>query len=450
LPEITIRILKPLVRPSSGLKATANPREMAEYAVGLSYLGVSKEAEAILAEISPKDVPQVLLFRSFMHFSRWEYGKAAELLKTYVRDPQLEDYQRLVGRVNLAAALINSSAAEEAEVLVTELLRETSTRQLSLLHGNCLELSAQLMLEQERFDEALKLLERSEANLSQGGNLSQFYVFKLKLLLPILRGDSSSRAMNHLDQLREEARRVQHWETLRECDLHQARLTRDPELAARLYFGTPYQAYRDRIHSATKEFFSPPPEFVITGDWRIEPMVVFDLISAEAQGRKARLPKGKNLHRGLYFLARDQYRPIRLGGLFSSLFPNDYFDPVTSPDRIYQLIKRLREWLARSNLDIQIIETDGAYSLLVGEGVGLRMSEDLGADYNKELLQLLLVREKLASPEFTAKQACKILGFSRTSFNAFISSCLEQELVWRRGSGRNTSYEIRENLLQAG
>ncbi|MCB0363746.1 MAG: hypothetical protein H6624_08275 [Bdellovibrionaceae bacterium] len=450
LPDLTVRILKPLVRPAAGLKSSANPNELAEYAVGLSYLGVTKEAENILSTIRPEDVPQVLLFQSFMHFSRWEYAQAAPLLRTYCQFPKLEDYQRLVGRVNLAAALINSSATGEAESLLADLLRETEERKLSLLHGNCLELNAQLMLEQKKFAEALNLLKRSESNLSQGGNLSQFYVFKLQMLLPVLQGDSSAPALRNLRRLREEALRVHHWETLRECDLHEAGITQDSDLAAHLYFGTPYRSYRERILSATEGFFVPPHDYVFTRDQGADPLIVFDLMGAQIEGKKAQLPKGKNLHRGIYFLSRDQYRPIRLGGLFSSLFPQDYFDPVTSPDRIYQLIKRLRAWLKKAHLDLTIEETDGAYSLVIGEGLGLRIGEELSSEYNKELMQLMHVREQLGKSDFTAKQACKALGFSRTSFNAFINSCMDQNLVLRAGSGRNTSYKIVEPHAQAG
>ena len=69
------------------------------------------------------------------------------------------------------------------------------------------------------------------------------------------------------------------------------------------------------------------------------------------------------MHRLLGALASDFYRPFRLASLHALLYPDQYFNPVSSPARFHQATRQLRAWLKASGLSLRLEETDGLYRL---------------------------------------------------------------------------------------
>ena len=137
--DIAIRILHPVVRPSNPSAQPASDLEKAEYAAALTYIGASDEALDLLSHLDSKEQPQVLLYHSFALFAQWDYRSAIPLLSGYIASPQLTDYQRLVGKVNLAAALINQNEHAAADRTIADILQATEEGNLQLLHGNALD-----------------------------------------------------------------------------------------------------------------------------------------------------------------------------------------------------------------------------------------------------------------------------------------------------------------------
>ena len=65
---------------------------------------------------------------------------------------------------------------------------------------------------------------------------------------------------------------------------------------------------------------------------------------------------------------------MRIGTIFSELFPDERFNPVSSPARVRQQISRTRKWFAK--YPVKIIESDGFYSLKLDGAFSFRVPLD--------------------------------------------------------------------------
>src|SRR5262249_54709284 len=120
------------------------------------------------------------------------------------------------------------------------------------------------------------------------------------------------------------------------------------DLFDHLYIGSPLAAYRKRLE---KEFHLEPSE-----SYRLGASADRVLDIATGDGRGIESPgHGKMVHQLVGALVKDFYRPRRLGQLFSDLYPNEYFNPFSSPVRLHRLIQRAREWLASERLRAEIL-----------------------------------------------------------------------------------------------
>jgi hypothetical protein len=136
---LALRILHPLIRAGLEGISPARPEALAVYARSLLWIGAAEEADRILADV--RGNADVVFTQALISFSRWDYAKAIPMLTRYIRSPKITDYQRLVGRVNLIAALITVEKFDDARKLLLILKPEVKAQtQSKILYGNCLEL----------------------------------------------------------------------------------------------------------------------------------------------------------------------------------------------------------------------------------------------------------------------------------------------------------------------
>lgn len=115
LPGVAILLLRPWVRPSSAraMETEARPEETLEFASALIAVGARTEGVELLKSVDASRFPERDLFASFALFSSWDYASALPLLRRYTRHKGLSDYARLVGRANLAAALVHERSSRK-------------------------------------------------------------------------------------------------------------------------------------------------------------------------------------------------------------------------------------------------------------------------------------------------------------------------------------------------
>lgn len=418
LVHIGLRILTPLM-----LTETANDDERAEYALLLQRAGAVNEALAILKRLPADANPSVFLYQSYCLFNIWEYEAAVPLLEAYIaRAPS--PYLALVGRVNLASALLASSELNAAEALLNEILVQAERDQSLRLQANALEMLAQVEIQRRHHDFADDLLDRAGEVLGQAHVHDQLFVLKWRAINQALAGQT----LEPLDQFRNLAIHRREPEVLREIDFYSLSIRPGAALFNHLYFGTPFPKYRAKLVDLNGG--GPDSRFF---DWGHARGPVLDLTTDQKLG---------NLGVVLRALSRDFYRPPLLAGLFSDLFPQESFNIFSSPGRLRQLLYRTRLWLRDQCLPLAIEFQSGRYELRFTAPGSIRVpvapdvvrTEDRRIDW---------LKSQFAGREnFTAVDVEKALGLSRSTTLRVLKEALTRGAIGKFGASKGTIYFI--------
>ncbi|MBX2993428.1 MAG: hypothetical protein KF681_01345 [Bdellovibrionaceae bacterium] len=429
--NVGLKILAPVVLQSRDFRGLApSAAEKSEYAVLLQRTGAVPEALRLLESIDQRQWPQALLLQAFCHFNRWEYEASLPLLHRYL-ESSLDPYARLVGEVNLAAALIVVHRLEEAEDLLARTLQSTHDMGHHRLRGNCFELRNQIHLARGHFLKARADLTQSLEIFKGVGGLDSFFAFKWKAVLDSLESQEPS-LLRPLMALANERR---DWETAREAALFAQKAGFDRDGFHHLYFGTPFAGYRERI----ERYLGQRPS---KADWILGPEDAPRLDLETGHGNVNELKSGHKVHQVLAALLRDLYRPSSLGGLFNELFPGEHFNAYSSPDRIHQLLARTRRWIEQESLPFDLTEDAGHYRLQIRGDFAFRLSLHPQSPKTDQV-RLIALREKLpAGQYFTSAEGSAVLGLSVSSFKRWAARALEAGSLQRAGQGSGTLYKV--------
>lgn len=436
LPLLGIRLLNPIVHPSAKRPSVPTDAEKAEYSACLTMAGADDEALRTLTDVSGKKYPAALLYEGFAHVARWGYAEAIPPLKRYLASPRLSPYQALVGRVNLAAALVWGRDHQSAEALLGRLLKETRTAQATFARGYCLELDAIRLIDRLRFKEAEGALERAEEFLKESESAWGFFVRKWRAILSLLKSQGSREAVATVDAIAAEAKEHEDWETIRQCDAFLARAARDSDRLRRVHFGTPFEAFQRRI----LDDWGEPIELGTTYHWRLGPAGKARDLSL-LQDESGELRTGSLLHRLLYVLSTDFYRPFPIAGLYGRLYPGEYFNPQSSPARIHEAVKRLRLWFEEKDFPLSVRESGGSYQLEAEAPVRLLVSAEKTAPTRQDPLAQRL-KSKWPEGPFSIQEACDCLGLQRRTVQRLLEDLVGNGALQRMGRSRATRYSF--------
>ena len=453
LPRQGLQLLFPIIRPSERKSASvqASEKEKAEYAALLIREGATSEALVILNEIDAVKNPEVLLYQSFALTSLWQSEAVARVLLQYLKTPELDPYQALIAKVNLAQAYVTNEDAGEAESLLRNLLDELDPEKQGLLRANALEMLGHLYWRAKKFKESEKLLEEAAELLKDSGVIDALFVEKEKALLEFAKSKGKNR--EHLDQVRKKAAAWPHPETLRDCDYHEAILKRDQSLAAKLVAGTRHPFYQERVRRhfaklAVKNAFSleekqGAPNWQISGKTS---SVILDLQTGFIEGSEEFLKTDQVLHRFLKILAEDFYRPLRLYEIHEKLFPGDYYNP-SSATKIHQICKRLRAFFKKAQIPLVLKEKKGSYLLSCRPGKEVEFAFDSGQK-NKiksgEQMEInKFIQQMKSSPKnFTAQDWQEKMGGSARTARRRLQSFVKLGMIKGGGRGRSVRYSL--------
>ena len=428
--SLGLKIMLPLLRDARGFRPVREKASAwAEYAFILHKVGSTPEALKILKQIDASRVPDAYLFRAFCSFNQWDYESVPSVLKAYVDHPSVTGYQKLVGQVNLASALIVLKADGEAEALLAQILEECRAGGHTRLSGNAHELSAQLELSRRRWDAARTHLEEASKILAADSTSDRLFVEKWKSVIPALeRGDTA-----HLPSARKLALAQGHWETVRELDSVLARATRDEALVRKLYFGTPYEGYRKLLLENYGEAIELGESFDLGSKGP-----VYEVSTGRLDGERALNP-GKTTQRILALLAADLYRPLRIGAIFSSMFPDEHFDVHSTPNRIYQLIFRARSEIKAARLPFGIDEEESLFSLKGTRPYVLRLAS-VEAPKSREEVHLIEVSKLFERREFSTRDLRDEMGLAESTAKRVLRAGVKLNRLRVIGTGRDTRY----------
>jgi tetratricopeptide (TPR) repeat protein len=435
--ESGLRLLHPVIRSNHLLDNPAVPAEICEYAVLLSRNGSVPEALALLNSVDVMVAPEAMLYKGFCHVLNWNYQQAAVEFENFLKS-QPDIYTKLIARVNLIAAFVANSQLEAAENLLAETLSMAQEQQALRLIGNCFELRAQIAFFRRDFSKARMDLERSLEVFAQSGSYDQLLIQKWQASMEAL----ETGTLEPLSRFSEEATKRKHWESVRDTDFYRLKIRFDQRAFDHLIFGTPSRFYCQRVQ---KELSQNPSDFYLFGS---ETGLVFDLKTGQLSGSDE--ISGTKIHQTFSALLRDFYAPSNVGQLFAEIYPDDYFDVESSPDRIRQILRRARRWMEANAIPAEISENNGGYRLVLKGEFGIRIpSERVAVDIMSTQWQMLIAAFP-SQDQFSAEEACRKLAMSRTSFHRLSVWAIENHLLVKTGINKKTVYLIVSKKMNKG
>jgi len=440
-PLLCARILKSVIRPTKPLAHPATDFELKEYAAALISLGAINEGQDLLRMIDAEAEPEVYLYEGIAHISKWNYSLAIPPLINFVSINSLSTYQKLVGKLNLTSAWIVNRQTSLAIDGLNEILELAIENNFQLLAGFAYEQLGQAYIRADQLDEATKCLSCAETFLKESSNNGALWVKKWQALI-LMRQGKTDIGLKQLSLVRDESLRKSDYETLRDCDLIESLLTKNPELLLKVYFGTSHEAYRNRItqHLA--------PELQIPSSYQIQigpsnpEAPIFDVLEGRFSGSNAHLKEGAMFHRLVQALASDFYKPKSTVEIFSILYPSEYFNPLSSPHRVQQLIFRFRESNQNFKNLLRIDEINGAYGIRSETGLILKVYKSksvLGGEFDVKINK---IREFAPGGPISGRQISQILDLNQRSVQRFLKKGVDENRLIRTGQGKSTRYSL--------
>ena len=444
LSKLCLRALYPILNSEKSV-VPASSGEIIEYAAALIVVGATKEANKLLSNPDiQKQEPRALFFLAMTHFRNWQYEESIPYLKTYV-DSMVDSYSKLVGSVNLCAAYCSTGQLDIAATLVSSLLKESKKINSILLHGNLLEIAGQIEFYNQRFVKALEYFCESEKILKNTAAHSSLYPRKWQYLLKAKQESSIHSAFMVMAPIMEEARKQRDWETLRDIDKQLGIFFQDMFVAAKLYFGTPFANYRNGLSKFFKGF-SPLNDFFLCDRWQNAIRgPTLELHTAKLNNKDIGIKVGSLPHQLFGTLLKDFYRPFSAGTLFGELFPDEFYNPFTSYDRVYQSVKRLRIVFNERRLPIRINQWRYEYSVKLVGPVNIHLrSQDLSlkSEHLKNTHLHEVFKTLSTHNVFSVKDLMGEMNVSLRSANRVLSDQVEKGNLVRLGKGKNTRYKL--------
>ncbi|MCM2280831.1 MAG: hypothetical protein NDI61_03180 [Bdellovibrionaceae bacterium] len=437
--HFALRLLAPLIRPQKILERPASAEERLSYAATLLMIGATHEGMTLLETIPAAEFPEALFFRSLGFISQWKYGSAIPALERYLQSLNTNDYAYRVGVTNLAASFIVRGRYQDADACIAENIRACQTGDYRLLLSNNFVLAAQSSLAQDNLALARQHLRSARAITAPGAHAPQALIDKWDVITALRSPESRTESVAKAHALRSQWSQQGYWENVRDIDFHLAKTLREDDRFWSVYWGSPFTSYRRKIKLEYGPV-SPNPEALVLGDAEGDKTLsIYDTVSGRSlSGRLVRA------------LLTDHYQPLRIGTLFSKLYPGQYFDPFSSQHRIEQAVYRLRELSRLHDWGLSVQVVHGSFQLRAEMGRAIRLTtKRLSLRQADPRHDWLLSHPRFQSSPFSCSDVADILRISIRNAQRLLNMAHASGWVIRRGNGRATQYQARLGLPHA-
>jgi len=426
---LSLYFLRPIIRSDTPVTPEPSGLEKASYAATLIRIGATLEGLKILSEIDSNEVPDVGLYQAFAYFSQWNYQIAIPGLKRFINSKKITEYRRLIGKVNLAAALITTQNIVESETLLEELFDSAKVEAQEFILGTILELKAQLAYQKRDFQLGRDLLVDARKILQQESP-SLLYVEKWTLILQLAEKPNQVDLHQKMDFLKGQSEKWDLYESIRDIDFYKSLFTQNDDLFRHVYIGTPFPDYRRKMLELYPGQFREPS----THSWMLG-------ATTQPELKVNVVIENEILRKFFAIVSSDFYRPIPLGGIFYQLYPNEHFDPITSPNRVAKTVSRMRKLWQEQKIPLSIGTKGHSFRLISTTPCLVLWQKTLmtRSNYDISLAQLKLHFSKRT---FTRAQVCKALGVSPATAHRILQWHINNHKVFAFGRARSTRYSF--------
>lgn len=433
---VGLKVISPSVIDENGeIWSSAKAEDICEYSILLQKLGMAEEAiEKINAckNLTTKPPPKALLYLAICHFSLWDYEAAIPYLRLYCQHPDLSDYQKQIGRVNLLSALTVTERLNEAEELQRELQPSLEEANLRTLNANCLEIKALIQIKKNDILGAEKNLQSALALLEAESQRSQIFIEKWFSYVNAVKENS----VIPLEKFKRRAFAAGFWEGVRDADFLSLKIQFNEEVFKRLVYGTDLRCFQERV---LKEMGRPWPAEPTT-QFGPDSDQIFDTYRGTLNGNTI-FETGRKVHHLLHAISYDLYRPAGVGKLFARVFRDESFNVFSSPNKLYQLVNRLRADLKTKDLPVSIEKLDSGYKLRFLKPVRL-----VGYLYKevpkREDLTFNQIFAHAGKASLSRQEIVSFLQQPEATCSRLLKKAVENNVLEKSGNGRKTVYRL--------
>lgn len=436
LPSVALKTLHSHVRVSED----ASPQELSEYAISLIRMGFYREGRELLSLKSMQNLPETFFYSAFADIYCWDYLSASQNLMKYLKY-DLSEYEKIVAEVNLASCqVITRMTGHQPAQYLSDIILRAQHLNAHRLEANALELLTQHYLYNNKDSLARKTLKKASGLLHETASFDGFIINKWNLLAEIKNNKGDKNLILKAVAMREQAQTLQYWEIARDIDFHLGIWNRNRSILTHLYFGTPFESYKKRILQQSEV------ELPISYEWRLNqkmrPKSVLNLdtgrMSADSDfqllGNEEVSDQVLKLLRAL---SLDFYRPTRISSIVDILYKGEYFDPFTTPNRVYQVVWRFKKELLNLKIPLQVIDNEG-YLLTSTSSFGLSVVEN----YEPQRTDLERLQNQFKNTYFSSQQAVDFLNKSKRSIQLVLTEAVRDNTLIREGKSRSIRYKF--------
>jgi tetratricopeptide (TPR) repeat protein len=455
LAQICIRLQKPLlalkflhkyVSPTEATPTSLGPTddEVLTYSRCLYQLGASDDSLSMLAQIDANKNAEVYFIKACALMYAWRYDEAAAAFLKYSRSADLAEYRKAVVQLNICACKISQNNFDNIHTDLDKLIQLCEDKGYKLLTANALELYGQVYLFTGQTSQARDCLQRSIERLKESPNsIYSLYAKKWLAICNYQLGDTVN-GLKELGEVAAEARKLKHWNTIRDCEAFMAGLTGNYTHLIEVINNSAFLGFKKRIC----HFFRLDSVSLTTSICTLraseksdEAFYCLDLAD-QSKSLTLSLYQKPLLAKLLWALSRDTYQPANMSFLFKNLYPTELFNPFTSPHRVIRLLKRLDSWFKNNSVPLKVAFHKSEFSLKSSTNVKLYFNQNASIDVlnvqstrSEKLIAIL--KQKSCSAEKIARE----LNVSVATVLRLLGELKSTGCVLRLGSGRSTEYK---------
>lgn len=331
--------------------ASTDHELLMELAFCLYFLGRSKDVKHIL-KVHPflQDKEKYYFLQAGLEMQSWDYDKAIESLKKY-QSFDLRPYDRLVADYNLISSQIHKEITDDLYQSYLTLHRQCQESDYKFLYSNILFLGAQISYNRDDrsafesyWDEITKIIPE---NSSRREILFKKYeiLFKAKV---------ESTAYRELLPLTELAKKSYLFEVGRSCALEYCKGTADEKAIEALYNGTPNLFYKTEMEKIFPLMEVKSEKFPLTFSDYQNPAKEYELSTS-----------GGHLDTFVRHLLADSFKFPTVFDIAQVVYPEDFFHPHYTEEKIDQLIQRAKVEFKRNKSGIILAKKNNLISYQV-------------------------------------------------------------------------------------
>lgn len=394
-----------------------DPKDVLEYASCLRKIGMARQCLNLLSRLPNSH--DKLLYEAFCHIHHWDYPLARPLLEQLIGKNDLGLREQLVVRLNLLSCLIFQGELTEARKLVTDLLARCGF-EFKQFYLNTLELKGQMELQAQELKAARSTLDVAESLAAEEEGTTTLFIRKWRLVAQLMESPQNV-SDQAIEEFESSARRLGHWETLRDFHGYLARLAGQGPGLSHVYFGTPFMSYRDSVARQ-----NPGIDFGASYAWGRGGQE-FDPLSLTS----SKIPYGLISHRLLLALLSDFYRPWSVARIFDHLFADEIFDPVSSPKRIYAQVSKLQGLLVAGQIPLILKATTHGFRLRPTDTGRIRVHRRMNFVEGADIYHFVLT-ELLGLQRIDAATVKEVTGLSQHKIYRLLRELESKGFLLRR------------------